>query len=247
MSVALYDAPLPASGDVHVNVAVVGVDAVANGSLAPLATYANPQIVDLLTLKHVAFTIEGSLPPGSYDAIRLLIDPSRSSVTANGRTYPMIFGTRGKNVSPAVVGIDAKTQISGASGDQVNVAIDFNVLESIALRGNVAYVQPKLVIAKHPARIDGHVANAAGAPVKNATVVAYDAAGNVANTTITEEDGAFTLHALAAGTYRVAVLNTYVTAAGEIVTASGATGLTGPSVDATVAPGDVLDLGTLGD
>lgn len=244
--VDLFDAPLPTEGDVHVNLAIDGLDAVGALTVQPLASYATPQMVDLLTLQEQPLAISGSVPAGAYTALRLLVDASRSNVTVNGKTYPMVFPHKGRHQS-AVVAIDAKMVIAGIPGSSFNVAVDFNVLESIQLRGDYAYMTPKLVSADKPGRISGRVLNAAGAPVKSATVVATDSGGAVLNTTITKGDGSFTLHAIQAGYVHIAVLNSYVTAGGEAVVASGATATTGPTDAVWVAPSDTLDIGTLAD
>jgi hypothetical protein len=248
LAVALYDAPLPAHGDAHVYLAVTGMDAVAGGSAQQLVAYASPQTVDLLTLKQTAFSLAGTLPAGSYDAIRLLVSTAGSKVVIDGRVYPIVFTKHGRaGRQPAIVALDAPIAVAGAAGESISLAVDFNVLESISLRGGVAYVKPKLVVARTPARIRGRVVNGAGAPVSEATIVAYDGNGTVVNTTITEADGSFTIHALRAGAYRISVENTHVTNGGDTISAEGSTQSSGPSVDVALAAGDVLDLGTLSD
>jgi Carboxypeptidase regulatory-like domain/Domain of unknown function (DUF4382) len=245
MDVSLYDAPLPKSGDAHVYLAVAGVDVVAGGVAQPLVSYDSPRTIDLLTLKHTALVLSGTPPAGSYDTIRLLVDTTQSNVTIDGRVYPMIFAQHGRT-QPSIVALDAPVDVSGAPGQAVPVDVDFNVLESISLRGNYAYARPKLVVARSAARVIGRVVNAAGEPVENATVVAYRQ-GTVANTTVTEPDGSFALHALQPGQYHIAVLNSHLTGGGDLLVARGATSLVGATTDITVAPADVLDLGALSD
>jgi len=246
MNVSLYDAPLPKSGDAHVYLAVAGMDVVAGGVAQPLVSYDSPRTIDLLTLKHTALLLSGTLPAGSYDAIRLLVNATQSNVTIDGRVYPMIFAQHGRS-QPSIIAIDAPINVSGVQGQAVPLDVDFNVLESISLRGNYAYAHPKLVVARSAARVIGRVVNAAGEPVENATVAAYDRQGTVANTTVTEPDGSFVLHALKPGQYHIAVLNSHLTDGGDLVVARGATSLVGSTTDITVAPADVLDLGALSD
>jgi hypothetical protein len=246
LAVRLFDAPLPKSGDVHVYLAVSGIDVVGGGVAQPLVSYDSPRTVDLLTLKHTGLLLSGAVPAGSYDAIRLLVDTAQSNVTVDGRVYPMIF-TRHRRHQPSVVAIDAPIDVSGSPGQSVPVDADFNVLESISLRGNYAYVRPKVVVARSAARVIGRVVNVAGVPVQSATVIAYDRQGTVANTTVTEPDGSFVLHALKAGQYHLAVRNSYVTEGGDLIEARGATSLLGANTDITVAPADDLDLGALSD
>jgi hypothetical protein len=248
LAVDIYDAPLPTHGDAHVYLAVAGMDVVAGGSAQQLVSYASPQNVDLLTLKQTAFSLSGTLPAGSYDAIRLLVRTSGSEVVVDGHVYPIVFTNRGRKVKqPAIVALDAPVAVSGAAGESISLDADFNVLESISLRGGLAYVKPKIVVSGKSARVRGRVLNDAGAPVSEATIVASDQNGTVVNTTITEADGSFTIHALGAGAYRISVQNAYVTSSGDSIAAEGSTKPTGPSVDAVLAAGDVLDLGTLSD
>jgi hypothetical protein len=246
MDVSLYDAPLPKSGDAHVYLAVAGVDVVAGGVAQPLVSYDSPRTIDLLTLKQTALVLSGTPPAGSYDTIRLLVDTTQSNVTIDGRVYPMIFAQHGRK-QPSIVAIDAPIDVSGAPGQAVPVTVDFNVLESISLRGKYAYARPKLVVAGSAGRVLGRVVNAAGAPVEDATVAAYDRQGTLANTTVTEPDGSFVLHALKPGQYHIAVLNSHLTDGGDLVVARGATSPIGATTDITVAPADVLDLGALSD
>ncbi len=247
MAVSIYDAPLPMSGDAHVYLAVAGLEVVAGGVARPLVSYDSPRTIDLLTLKQTALLLSGTLPAGSYDAIRLLVQTSQSNVTLNGRVYPMVFTRHSGRHEPSIVALDAPVDVGGVAGQSVAVAVDFNVLESISLRGNVAYTRPKLVVARSAARVVGRVVNAAGEPVDDATVVAYDPQGTIANTTVTEPDGSFVLHALKPGQYHIAVVNTYTTESGDLVVARGATSPLGATTNVTVAPADVLDLGVLSD
>ncbi|MDB5041984.1 MAG: hypothetical protein JWN27_2710 [Candidatus Eremiobacteraeota bacterium] len=248
MSVALYDAPLPTHGDAHVYLAVAGMDVVGGGNAQQLVAYASPRNVDLLTLKQTAFSLAGTLPAGSYDAIRLLVSPAGSKVVLDGRVYPIVFNNRGRSGrQPAIVALDAPIAVAGAAGESISLDVDFNVLESISLRGGLAYVKPKLVVAGKSARMRGRVVNDAGAPVSQATIIAYDQNGTVVNTTITEADGSFTIHALRAGAYRILVANSYVTDSGDTISAEGSTKSSTPSVNVALAAGDDLDLGTLSD
>jgi Carboxypeptidase regulatory-like domain/Domain of unknown function (DUF4382) len=247
MDVNLYDAPLPLQGDVHVYLAIAGLDVVSGLTAQPLATFATPQTVDLLTLQQSAFPMSGSLPAGTYNALRLLVAPAGSSVVVNGQVYPMVFRGKAHGHQAAIVALDSDVLVSGTPGESVSIDADFNVLESITLRGGFAYVTPKIVVADRPARLAGRVVNANGAAVSNATVVAYDQNGSAVNSSLTRDDGTFTIHAVRAGSYRIKVLNTYVTRSGDTVVAEGATSTTGPTASIVVAPSDVLDLGTLSD
>lgn len=243
----LYDAPLPQGGNAQVNLALLGADAVSGGVASRLVSYPQPLVVDLLTLQQIPLALAGTVPAGVYDAVRLQVDPARSNVVVDGRVYPMVFQSRTmRGRAASTVSVDAPVALSGASGAALDVSVDFNVFDSIAIHGGRAYVTPKLVAAENAAQVNGRVVDAHGGPVVDATVVASDAAGDVINTTLTKADGSFALHALAAGNYRIAVRNSYITDSGDAVVSGGATTrLGGPSVDVVLPPSSVLDVGTL--
>lgn len=108
-------------------------------------------------------------------------------------------------------------------------------------RRDVGYATP----IQGPAQVKGRVIDSRGAPVRGATVVAYDERNDAVNSTATGADGSFTLRALRAGNYRIVVRNASVTESGDAVVASGATRSNGPSVDIVLPPSGVLDVGTL--
>lgn len=244
LRLALYDAPLPNGHDDHVNLGLLGAEAVADGAATTLVAYREPQTVDLLTLRQTPLSLAGTLSAGSYDALRLRVDPADSNVVIDGHVYPMVFeGRHERNGAPVL--LYARIAISGTPGDSLDVAVDFNVLDSIAIRGGVAYVKPKLVAAQQAAQVSGRVVNTNGAAIGDATVVAFDSGGHAVNTTLTQPDGSFTLHALAAGNYRITVENAYVSGSGNAVVAKGATGVNGPSVEVVLPPSGAVDVGTL--
>ena len=244
MRLALYDAPLPSGHDDHVNLALLGADAVEAGTATTLVAYSQPQTVDLLTLRQTPFSLVGDIRAGNYDALRLRVDPARSNVVIDGRVYPMAFEGRHERGDAAVL-LYARVAIAGTPGDSLDVAVDFNVLDSVAIHGGVAYVKPKLIAAQQAAQVSGRVVGTAGDAVRDATVVAYDHGGRAVNSTLTQPDGSFTLHALPAGDYRITVQNAYVTGSGDGVTAKGATQVIGPSVEVVLPPSGAVDLGTL--
>lgn len=247
LQLRLYDAPLPEGRNAQVNLALLGADAVAGGVATRLVAYQQPQMVDLLTLQQIPLALAGTVPAGHYDAVRLLVDPTRSNVVIAGRVYPMVFEQQmWHRRGAAPLSLDAAVALSGASGADLDVSVDFNVFDSVAIRGGRAYVRPKLVAAENAAQVNGRVVDSHGVPVDDATIVASDASGRVINTTLTAADGSFTLHALSAGSYRIVVRNSYLTDSGDAVVASGATArLGGPSVDVVLPPSGVLDVGTL--
>ena len=246
LSVALFDAPLTFGTNDQINLALLGVNLVGSDGAHPMLTFKKPVVVDLLTLKKKAQEFQTKVVAGTYTGIEFIVLPSQSSVVVSGTAYPVRFGN-GATASATPVAIDSPVTIAGTDKAHVAVTIDFNALESVSLAGGVARIDPRFAASTDETQVHGTVRNTAGAPVTGAAVIVRDAAGATVNTTVTDEDGRFVVHALAAGRFTVAVQNTYTSASGVTVTASGATSGTPRAVNVQLAAGVDLDLGTLAD
>jgi Carboxypeptidase regulatory-like domain/Domain of unknown function (DUF4382) len=254
MSLALYDAPLVgiSGSNAKFNAGILGVDAIdANGDSWQLTGGSTPQVVNLFDLQTTALDLgSGTLPAGTYPMVQLLLDPATTTLTYNGNTYPVYFVTRDHpwwDSSQTIESVSVPLAVTGTAGSSVTATLDFNVFQSAALRDGAVYLTPTVAGGLGQPRIIGTVANAAGGPVSKATVVATDANGNVANVTATHDDGSFELHGINPGAYTVSVLNTFVTNAGDTVTASGADAADGPSRYVVVGSNSKVQLGTLQD
>ena len=118
-------------------------------------------------------------------------------------------------------------------GPAANIMADFNAMESLNQNSAGQIVaQPTLfaVASANAGEVQGQVLNSSGQPVQNAVVVALYATANgnqrAANTTNTDANGNFDLHAINAGSYQLVIYNTYTTASGQTITASVPTRLT---------------------
>jgi Carboxypeptidase regulatory-like domain/Domain of unknown function (DUF4382) len=245
LRISLFDAPIANLPDVKFNIGIDGVQLIAaNGTAVPYDTETKPKIVNLLDLQTHSQDFNGNAPAGGYSGVRLLIDTSSTSLTIGKFTIPIVWGTKAKPIGGSMLAIDFPCNflLTGVKDALANVALDFNVLHSVSFSGNTIYVQPNVVAASAPAEIDGTVHNAAGKPVTNAVVLAVDALGHVANSTVTANDGKYTLHAIPAGFYTIQVKNSYVTAQGNTITAAGADAGAAPSTPAVVSPNDKLEL-----
>jgi Carboxypeptidase regulatory-like domain/Domain of unknown function (DUF4382) len=250
LQVSLFDAPVHDIADMKFNIGIAGVQLVAaNGTAVPYDTETKPRMVNLLDLQTHSLDFNGNAPAGGYSAVRLLIDTASSNVTVKKFTIPIVWGTKAQPIGGSIVAIDFPCNfvLSGVKTVLNDVALDFNVLHSVRYTGNKIYVEPAVVAANAPAQISGSVHNAAGKPVVNAVVLAVDALGHVANSTVTDNDGRYNLHALAAGMYTVQVKNSYVTAQGDTITAVGADAGAAPSTPAVVSANDRLELPVLVD
>lgn len=247
LSISLFDAPLTFGSNDQVNLAVLGVNLVgSDGASHPMATFPKPVVVDLLKLQKAARKFDTIAMAGSYSAIEFILLPALTSVVVSGTRYPVQFGD-GAVASPVPIALDSPIAIAGTDKAKVKVAIDFNALESVSLSGGVARIDPHFVSSTDETQVHGRVHNSADKPVSGATVLVQDAAGNVVNSSVTDKDGTFVVHALRAGKFSVAVRNTYTTASGVTVNATGATSSAPRAVSVQLAAGVDLDLGTLDD
>jgi len=254
MSLALYDAPLAglSGSNAKFNAGIIGVDAIdSNGDSWQLVGSSTPQVVNLFDLQTTALDLgSGTLPAGTYPSVQLLLDPATTSLTYNGQTYPVYFVTSDHpwwDPTQTVEAVSVPLAVTAAAGQSVSATLDFNVFQSADLRDGAVYLTPTVAAGMGQPTISGVVANNAGGLISNATIVATDASGNVANVTASHDDGSFQLHGINPGTYTISVLNSFVTKAGDTVTASGADPGAAPTRSVVVGPNSKVNLGTLQD
>jgi Carboxypeptidase regulatory-like domain/Domain of unknown function (DUF4382) len=251
IKIALFDAPLTTVPGVKVNVALAGVQLLTSSSAVPFVSYAQPKVVNLIDLQKDPLTFDGTAPSGQYAGVRLLIDSAHSNVTVGSMTIPIVWGTPGHPTAAPVIAVDfdvafaAGTLLKGNA--PTTLTLDFNVMQSVRYVNGTIYVQPSVTAANAAAQVTGTIKNRAGKPVANASVLATDLAGHVVNVTASGSDGKFTLHALPPGAYTIAVKNSYVTASGETVTATGNDAGAAPSQLVVLSPEDKLELDSLVD
>jgi hypothetical protein len=252
VQIALFDAPLTNMPGVKVNVALAGVQLLNTTGAVPFISYSQPQVVNLIDLQHYALTLQGTTPAGSYRGVRLLIESAHSNVVIGNLTIPIVWGTPGHPSTSPMVAVDFT--VAFAAGNVVNgiaaptkVTLDFNVMQSVRFFNGTIYVQPSVTAANAAAQVSGIIKNNAGRAVANASVLATDLSGHLVNVTATGSDGRFTLHALSPGAYTITVKNSYVTATGETVTATGNDAGAAPSQLIVLSPNDSLELNSLVD
>ena len=246
LAIDLFDAPLPNMPDIKVNVALDGVQLLTSAGSTPFLTNAKPQVTNLIDLQDHALNLEGTALAGQYTGVRLLIDPANSNVTIGKTTLPIVWGSPGSPTTAQVIAVDFACAFGlGATSAKTELALDFNVMQSVRFLNGKIYVQPSVTAANAAAQVAGKVQNAAGKPVSNATVLALDSSGHIINSTATKSDGTYTLHALPPGMYTIAVRNSFVTAAGETITAVNADAGAAPSQGIVLSPEDNLKLPTL--
>jgi len=251
---SLMDAPLVGlSGSTAVfNAGILGIDMIdGNGDSWQLTGSSTPQVVNLLGLQTTSLDLgSGVLPAGTYPSAQLLLDPATTTLTYNGQTYPAYFVTPDHpwwDPTDTIEVVTVPLSVTGTDGQSLTATLDFSVFQSADLHHDAVYLTPTVAAGFGQPEINGTVANAAGAPVASATIVATDSNGNVANVTVSGADGTFQLHGINPGGYTVSVLNTFVTNAGDTVTASGADPGAAPSQYIVVGPTSQVQLGTLQD
>jgi hypothetical protein len=240
----------------QINLAVVGVSAMSNGTAYGLVTYDTAVVVNTLDFQRTQLELgSNTLPAIAYDGLRLMIDPTQSSVVSNGQTYPMTFGTFDSQThafqanASGIQNVDVAMPFDGSSGN-VHLLMDFDAVDSVALVDGVAQVGPTLIgtNGSKSAVIAGSVINSAGAPVVNAVVQAVNPDGSVAATTVSANDGSFELHAIRAGSYQVTFSNSYMARHGHLITSQGAdSGAVIAPISVTIPNGYRADLGQIQD
>ena len=254
LALDLFDAPLvgATAANAQFNAGILGVDAIdGNGDSWQLIANGQPQVVNLLALQTNALNLgQGFLPEGTYPAVQLLLDPATTSVTYNGQTYPAVFVDPNHpwwDPAQTIEAVTVPLTVSGSNGQTIAASMDFNVFQSANLVNGVVELTPTVAAGLGQPTISGTVANAAGAPVASATIVATDANGAVANTSVTAADGSFHLHGLNPGGYTISIANTFTTNAGVTVTATGADSGSPPTRYVVIGPNSQINLGALND
>jgi uncharacterized surface anchored protein len=226
LTVRLTDAPFPFSDVARVDVFVVRVDARTSEPTDAEATdesntngwttVATPNAsINLLDLGDGKTTNLGAttLATGTYNGFRLIIDPSKSSMTLADGTQPAIkFPSAGQ--SGIKVNLSAPIQLT-ENGSVMT--LDFDVGSSFVMRGNDArngfIFKPviRAVAEDITGSVSGsvHANSATGAAVAGATVEVLTAGSlvtdsdptHVVRSTSTDTNGAFRIAFLLPGTY----------------------------------------------
>jgi hypothetical protein len=268
----LGDAALPNGSKIQaVN---LGIDQIlatdAYGNVTIVAQYTSPQVVDVLAYQGGNTTpiADGNVTSATYTSLTIVVDTATSNyVGGTGNVHSLSFQTGATRSSsgfgastttaagpnPGTVAITFKKSFA-VSGSSMNIDVDFNALESLdpASTSSGGSSRPSLTVAQEGVEgaIAGNVLDAAGSSVSNAVVVAIASDGSTAATGVTDSNGAFLLHTLNAGSYRLAIYNQYLTASGWQVDSQNSSSsapavVQGPS--ASVTNGQTTSVGTVQD
>jgi hypothetical protein len=228
LSVRMTDAPFPFSDVASVNVFVVRVDARQSETTdAEAADESNQNGWTTIATPNASFNLidladgrttnlgAATLATGTYNGFRLIIDPSKSTMTLKDGTQPAIqFPSAGHS------GIKVKLDqpISLTENGSV-MTLDFDIGRSFVMRGNNAKngfnFRPvvRAVAQDITGSVSGsvHANSATGAAVPNATVEVLTAGSlitdadptHIVRTTSTDTNGNYRIAFLLPGTYVV--------------------------------------------
>ena len=226
LTVRLTDMPFPFSDVASVDVFVVRVDAskaeptdneaADESNTQGWTTVATPNaLINLLDLSDGKTTNLGAttLATGTYNGFRLIIDPTKSSMTLKDGTHPDIkFPSAGQSGIKVVLDNPINVTENGSV-----VTLDFDVGRSFVTRGNDArngfIFKPvvRAVAQDITGSVSGsvHANSATGAAVPNATVEVLTAGSlvtdtdptHIVRTTSTDTNGNYRIAFLLPGTY----------------------------------------------
>lgn len=269
LDLSLFDSSPALNGKTlaHFYIGVDEVDAIANGTSYPVVQFGSPYMVDLLQYQNgnALSMAQTQMPAQTYSQVRLILNVASTQITfSDGSSLPVSFKTTSSQSSahaatqtttstdPTIAGavdVTINSPFTVGSGATDLLAADFNVLESLTANSSTIFIRPSMFAADHAGHVTGTVVNANGLPVANAVVIASSSSGTVANTASTDSNGNFDLHAVQAGTYQLTIYNSYTTAAGQNMSASGqsstAASVNGPTI--TVTDGGTQSIGTIND
>jgi hypothetical protein len=208
LGVSLTDAP--ACGFDKVNVTVVKVRVHQSSSASDTdagwtdITLNPARKIDLLSLTNGVLDNLGETPlaAGHYTQLRLVLDPNTAVGLANS-VVPS-GGVETALVTPSAVqsGIKLVNEFDVASGQRVDLLLDFDACKSIVKRGNGTYAL-KPVIKVIPFALNGIEGFVGTALLGSNVMVTAQQNGAVIQTTAPGADGKFFLAHLAPGNYDV--------------------------------------------
>ncbi len=221
----LTDAPFPFDGisrvDIYIESIAMAVSADTSDRGPPWVTVATPnREFNLLDLQNGTTALLGGavVPEGQYQAVRVIFDPERSSMTdSDGQVIGATTtqGTPGinwqaKGEHPSLFALVEEPMAVDQNG--TDIVIDFDVGRSFLYDGNGGFTfipWLRAITRSGSGNITGLVSHADGDPIPNAAVsihVALDSGttlGPVIATSRSGGDGRFTASFLGPGRYQV--------------------------------------------
>ena len=192
--VRMTDAPGPYDA---VYIDVRGVEVIgSNGATMTLDTEA--QVYNLLDLSNgVSIEIASDMvETPNVNQVRLILG-TNNSVVVDGQTYPL--STPSAQQSGLKINVNQQLETNVAN----TLLIDFDAHQSVVEEGNGTY-SLKPVLRMVESDIQGSISGSLSVTAVNATITAESTTG-ATYTTVVNENGAFQLVGLSAGTYTVTI------------------------------------------
>lgn len=201
--VRMYDAPIDSADQVNISVKQVEIN--DTGSQEGWSVISSPnQTYNLLNLTNGAYEVLGdtTLPAGTYQQLRLVLNETGHSVVANGQTYNM------KVPSGTQTGV--KLNINAEIEENIGyvLLLDFDASRSVVEAGNqqsgTRYLLKPVIRAKNKA-VTGAISGTVNPAESQPAIYAIQDSDTLASTIADTTSGEFELIGLKEGTYDISV------------------------------------------
>lgn len=203
MQIRMHDAPIDSADAVNVSIKRVEVNKSGSGGgwsviNAPNKTY------NLLNLTNGAYEVLGdtTLPTGTYQQIRLVLNDTGHSVVVDGQTYDMIVP------SGTQTGVKLNVNAQIEKNIQYVLLLDFDAARSVVKAGNqqsnARYLLKPVIKATNKA-VTGAIAGTVNPAESRPTVYAIQNSDTLTSTLADTSSGEFELIGLKEGSYDISV------------------------------------------
>lgn len=198
----MYDAPIDSADQVNVSVKQVEINE-GNGENGWSVISSPNQTYNLLNLTNGAYEVLGdtTLPTGTYQQIRLVLNETGHSVVVDGQTYDM------KVPSGAQTGVKLNVNAEIEENITYVLLLDFNAAKSVVKAGNsqsVEYLLKPVIRANNKA-VTGAIAGTVDPAASEPMVYAIQSSDTLASTIADTSSGEFELIGLEEGSYDVSI------------------------------------------
>lgn len=202
LEVRMYDAPIDSADAVNVSVKQVEIN--EDGSENGWSVISSPnQTYNLLNLTNGAYEVLGdtTLPVGTYQQIRLVLNETGHSVEVDGKMYDLAIPSGSQTGIKLNVGAEIEENIT------YTLLLDFDAAHSVVEAGNSQsneYLLKPVIRAKNEA-VTGAITGTIDPAEAQPMVYAVQDSDTLASTAADTSSGEFTLMGLDEGPYDVAI------------------------------------------
>lgn len=203
MQIRLHDAPIDSADAVNVSIKQVEINKSGSGGGWSVINSPN-KTYNLLSLTNGAYEVLGdtTLPTGTYQQIRLVLNETGHSVVVDGQTYNM------KVPSGAQTGVKLNVNAQIEENIQYVLLLDFDAARSVVEAGNqqsnARYLLRPVIKAKNKA-ITGTIAGTVNPAEARPTIYAIQNSDTLTSTLADTSSGEFELIGLEEGSYDISV------------------------------------------